>query len=105
MHPREVRVMTPIDEFIRVLRSGAHKVCQAARVFLSAAIPLILVAPPVPAQGGQAGRNADSVKFQPVPLRPDLPEPPPLRVPAKISECESGICGVWQFSGDSGSAQ
>jgi hypothetical protein len=97
--------MTPINEFISVLGSRAHKVSQAAGVFLSAAILLALLTPSLPAQGGQAGKDADPpVKFVPVPLRPDLPEPPPLRVPAKISECELGICGVWQFSGDSGNA-
>jgi len=97
--------MTPINEFIRVLKSRAHKVSQVAGAFVFAAILLALLAQPMPAQSGQARRDADPpVKFVPVPMRPDLPEPPLLRVPVKISECELGICGVWQFSGDSGNA-
>src|SRR5271157_5317780 len=31
--------------------------------------------------------------------------PAPMHLPAKMSECEAGQCGIWEFSGKTGTAR
>jgi hypothetical protein len=47
----------------------------------------------------------DSIRPALEPKQESAREQPPLHLPVKVSECEAGQCGVWEFNGNGGTAR
>lgn len=85
----------------RWLAIAAASLVLPAAMLLALFMPRVLVRAQQPVLRGDPGKTLHP--FRPS-LRPDLEDPPPMHLPAKISECEASQCGVWEFSGHGGEA-